>query len=415
MLALSPLAPSAGASRPSAFDALDNTPSQIDAAMLPVGMQLPISAWNNGTGGGQQNFNPELRAIDGFRKAAERNRGLAADTSLMGQARQDAAASVYNAMNCSDLLPGQAAQVKDVLTQLGNQLADSKQPLAITSKFCDQLYALATAPAHSSSYADALEQTMRVAASLQNSQSSGANASVQPPSQSWPSSNLSDAAFDVAVVNGKIADARAQWRAAKAKDVPSGDGATISGVATQHATNEAHAQPGKDNYRNPVNGTDTNGLDPKKPSGNRPAPVFNPKYNLSESWRWSNNCYSYALNRSGIHPGGPLRGVGGTDPGELSGQGISHFNLNCGDTLNAVRRDGGVAPQSDQSCPTGYHKGQLFIRPGAFWQGDYHWYRQDADGTWSHKQGASPAQTLGSSPMPPSGYPTRCEVICLPN
>ena len=153
------------------------------------------------------------------------------------------------------------------------------------------------------------------------------------------------------------------------------------------------------------------------PSSNRSAPMFDPRSNDSEAWRWNNNCYAYALNRPGMRSGGPLRGVGGTDPGEPSGAGISGFNPNCGDTLDAVRRDGGVAPRADQSCPAGYHGAQLFIRPTSISQGlgDYHWYRQDADGTWSDKQGSWPAQSLGGSPVPPSTYPTQCGVVCLPN
>ncbi|WP_169805010.1 RHS repeat-associated core domain-containing protein [Variovorax boronicumulans] len=153
------------------------------------------------------------------------------------------------------------------------------------------------------------------------------------------------------------------------------------------------------------------------PSSNRSAPMFDPRYNDSEAWRWQNNCYAYALNRPGMRSGGPLRGVGGTDPGEPSGAGISGFNPNCGDTLDAVRRDGGVAPRADQSCPAGYHGAQLFIRPTSISQGrgDYHWYRQDADGTWSDKQGSRPAKSLGGSPVPPSTYPTQCGVVCLPN
>lgn len=153
------------------------------------------------------------------------------------------------------------------------------------------------------------------------------------------------------------------------------------------------------------------------PSSNRSAPMFDPRYNDSEAWRWNNNCYSYALNRPGTRSGGPVRGVGGTDPGEPSGAGISGINPNCGDTLDAVRRDGGVAPRGDQSCPAGYHGAQLFIRPTSISQGlgDYHWYRQDADGTWSDKQGSRPAKQLGGSPLPPSTYPTQCGTVCLPN
>jgi RHS repeat-associated protein len=165
---------------------------------------------------------------------------------------------------------------------------------------------------------------------------------------------------------------------------------------------------------NPLGFVDPLGLDRWGP-GSPSAPVFDPRYNDSEAWRWETNCYAYALNRPGMRQGGPLRGVGGTDPGEPSKRRISGFNPSCGDTLDAVRQDGGVSPRSDQSCPAGYHGAQLFIRPGFPGGGDYHWYRQDFDGTWSHKQGRNPAQPLGATPAPPSNYPLQCGAICLPN
>jgi len=41
---------------------------------------------------------------------------------------------------------------------------------------------------------------------------------------------------------------------------------------------------------------------------------------------------------------------------------------------------------------TGGYVVALVVKPG----GDYHWYRQDSDGTWSHKQGQLPAtQSVG--------------------
>jgi RHS repeat-associated protein len=147
---------------------------------------------------------------------------------------------------------------------------------------------------------------------------------------------------------------------------------------------------------------------------NRSSPLFDPRYNDSEGWRRNTNCYAYALNRPGMREGSRWGAVGGTDPGEPSGGRLSRFGLACGDTLRAVQRDGGIPVRPDQSCPAGYHASRLFIRPG--WSdGDIHWYRQDADGTWSHKQGSLPAQPLGASPAPPSNYPVQCGAVCLPN
>ncbi|WP_431113398.1 RHS repeat-associated core domain-containing protein [Variovorax paradoxus] len=149
---------------------------------------------------------------------------------------------------------------------------------------------------------------------------------------------------------------------------------------------------------------------------NRRAPVWDPSHNMNPGYLRYNNCYSYALNRSG-REGNPIWGTGGLNPGESSGNGYT--DLSCENILDAARRDGAVSPQAgNQMCPAGYHGGELFIRPPTWTDsGDYHWYRQDADGRWSEKRGMGAVRNLGSSPRPPaeSDYPTRCGNVCLPN
>ncbi len=153
------------------------------------------------------------------------------------------------------------------------------------------------------------------------------------------------------------------------------------------------------------------------PSSNRSAPMFDPRYNDSEAWRLNNNCYSYALNRRG-REGNQIWGGGGIDPGEPTGRKFSQYF--CRNILDAAGRDGAISPREDRSCPAGYHGGQLFIRQdqplGSLGlTGDYHWYRQDYDGSWSEKQGRHPARPLGFSPVPPHDYPIQCGKICIPN
>ena len=46
--------------------------------------------------------------------------------------------------------------------------------------------------------------------------------------------------------------------------------------------------------------------------------------------------------------------------------------------------------------PPGMYPVALVIAPGD----DYHWYRQDSDGTWSHKPGNTPATNLDASGNP---------------
>lgn len=47
-------------------------------------------------------------------------------------------------------------------------------------------------------------------------------------------------------------------------------------------------------------------------------------------------------------------------------------------------------------CPKGSSKIALVVHPGE----DYHFYRQDADGWWSHKDGANPAKRYDAEGKP---------------
>ncbi len=44
-------------------------------------------------------------------------------------------------------------------------------------------------------------------------------------------------------------------------------------------------------------------------------------------------------------------------------------------------------------CPDGMCKVALVVNPGV----DYHWYRQDSDGLWSHKMGLDPVTRYDNS------------------
>ncbi|EMQ4114900.1 RHS repeat protein [Escherichia coli] len=145
----------------------------------------------------------------------------------------------------------------------------------------------------------------------------------------------------------------------------------------------------------------------------KPAPVFNRELNSDAYYLAVNNCYSYALNRYG-NPGSRIFGGGGLQPGELSGKEFS--KLTCSSIFEASKNDG-AKNLDNGSCPSGYHKAQLFIRPHNFigMGGDYHWYRQDANGEWSDKQGVGAIRFRGKDPLPPIDYPEKCGTICLPN
>jgi RHS repeat-associated protein len=152
------------------------------------------------------------------------------------------------------------------------------------------------------------------------------------------------------------------------------------------------------------------------PYGLESAPVFDPRLNLSPSWLGANNCYSYAINRGG-KTGHPLFGGSGLQPGESSGEKFT--SVTCADIRAAAIRDGAMEAEKGEacgaSCPEGYHLIKLMITDKLF-RNDYHWFRQDADGSWSSKQGVGAVRKHGRScPGKYFDYVTDCGVLCAKN
>ncbi|WP_257996489.1 RHS repeat-associated core domain-containing protein [Akkermansia muciniphila] len=143
---------------------------------------------------------------------------------------------------------------------------------------------------------------------------------------------------------------------------------------------------------NPCSWSDTLGGSPY--SGT--PPVYNPQLWNDEAtggrFQFANNCYSYACDR---REDGNKTGPNLPQPGDESG--FPPLNdpsqLNCAEIIKRVKGDGLKEPDSKGCCSKGYHKVQLVISPG----NDFHWYRQDRDGKWSHKRGWGPVQRLDAS------------------
>ena len=119
-------------------------------------------------------------------------------------------------------------------------------------------------------------------------------------------------------------------------------------------------------------------------------PAYNPQ-------RWSafpavfqNNCYNYALDQRD----GTFRqpGVGTLGPLRAGEQG------NVGLIVQRALSDGLIAV-SEPSCkdPDGWPVALVIAPPQPqLADGDFHWYRLDDDGSWSHKQGRLPPARLDS-------------------
>ena len=110
--------------------------------------------------------------------------------------------------------------------------------------------------------------------------------------------------------------------------------------------------------------------------------------NDKENKQITNNCYSYALDD--IDNGN----FGGLQPG---GTPINPSNINLDYILQASISDGRIKKPNFWNKlgfgKKGYYSVYLVIDKGR----DYHWYRQDKGGKWSHKPGITPVTNLDAS------------------
>jgi len=98
-----------------------------------------------------------------------------------------------------------------------------------------------------------------------------------------------------------------------------------------------------------------------------------------------NNCYNYACN---------IPTDTFAQPGRASGN--MYSSLNCNEVSDGAISDGLTVQNCDEPCPNCCHKVALVVAPG--W--DYHWYRQDKNGMWSHKPGKTAVRNTDNSGNP---------------
>ena len=119
------------------------------------------------------------------------------------------------------------------------------------------------------------------------------------------------------------------------------------------------------------------------------------------------NCYAYAINNQ-ILPNTNYLWYK-QQPGEYSGTSISGYSSNPNKIALAVQADyeeynakHGTSYTFTpigrfETCPAETYKVALVITAIDNQDPDYHWYRQDADGFWSHKRGTKPVQRTDDS------------------
>jgi RHS repeat-associated protein len=171
----------------------------------------------------------------------------------------------------------------------------------------------------------------------------------------------------------------------------------------------------------PVSFIDPFGLE-KESSVLDPGMTFNPSFWNQTYIRVVTNCYAYALNRPGYHE----------NPGDRYY--VAPFLVpTCNSLISGAKEDGLIAPQNEVkgtcggACPEGYHKIQIFLDFG-FLDPDFHVFRQDSNGFWSHKIGkvnyitnldaegkkiiCPITQSRDNTPYGGRNYPDYCGTLC---
>jgi hypothetical protein len=151
-------------------------------------------------------------------------------------------------------------------------------------------------------------------------------------------------------------------------------------------------------------------------------PDFNPdKYNRTRKMRESHNCFAYAFDH--VEKPGDSEcneeecNVAFHQPGRKSGfpKWSEARGKRCPDIFARLRADAGKISSSSftHKCPTGTSKIALVVAPDLCGNeetktapckssktGDYHFYRQDSNGWWSHKPGGTDVTNKDSEGRP---------------
>lgn len=117
-------------------------------------------------------------------------------------------------------------------------------------------------------------------------------------------------------------------------------------------------------------------------------PQYEPSvWNASPNVRQNNNCYNYGCD---------IQTNSYAQPGyAATGQLLT--SCDCPTVTTAAKADGlkTVSNEKGCGCSDCHHLVALVIKPTG--SKDYHWYRRDRDGKWSHKMATSAATNLDNS------------------
>lgn len=115
------------------------------------------------------------------------------------------------------------------------------------------------------------------------------------------------------------------------------------------------------------------------------SPPYEPDRWNKDPVKSSTNCYAYAANDPDGHPPGKPQ------PGQHCGHPATE--VSCAEDSRAAQCDGMIAAPDPPPPKPGYYPVALVADPGV----DYHWYRLDSNGKWSHKPGSTNATNVDAS------------------
>lgn len=144
------------------------------------------------------------------------------------------------------------------------------------------------------------------------------------------------------------------------------------------------------------------------------APRFNPalwndlhtdKKNIRKSIQIHSNCYAYVVNNriSEDKYSFPVPGINGkiSEGEQLRHKLFPILFTSRGSIRAGAVQDGLIPIDKNEKVPEGYYLAALFVRPGVFFMGGFHWYRLDADDQgnlfWTHKPGNTKARDTDES------------------
>ena len=130
----------------------------------------------------------------------------------------------------------------------------------------------------------------------------------------------------------------------------------------------------------------------KKTAGGTCRPQYDPHKWDSKSHISTNHCYNYATDV--MKDNGAIPGEGGGTPCCSSDN-----TTTCESITNAAILDL-LKSVANTAAPPDGHYVALAVQPAGTAQRDFHFYRRDCNGFWSHKVGKSPVSNLDNSNNP---------------